>query len=53
MDNNNEQHEPEPGTLAFTARMMAQSMPDDEDPDFWDRWKDEMKDEQMREEGLL
>ena len=37
--------EPEVGTLAHTARLMASTMSDDEDPDFWDRWKDDMKDE--------
>lgn len=34
---------PEPGTLAFTAKAMAQMSPVEGDPDFWDRWKDEMK----------
>lgn len=27
----------------YTARMMAKEYPVDGDPDFWDRWKDEMK----------
>lgn len=27
----------------YTARIMAQECPVDDDPDFWDRWKDEMK----------
>jgi len=36
---------PPVGTHAFTAQLMAEIMPaDDDDPDFWDRWKDEMKD---------
>lgn len=38
---------PPVGTYAFTARLMADLMPDDEDPDFWDRWKDEMKDRDL------
>lgn len=33
--------EPAPWTWAATARMMAQSFPDDGFD--WDRWKDEMK----------
>ena len=32
---------PEPGTRAFTAMCMAEIMPQDGDPDFWDRWKDD------------
>lgn len=34
------------GSVPFwvTARFMAESHPVDGDPDFWDRWKDEMKD---------
>jgi hypothetical protein len=28
----------------YTARIMAQECAIDGDPDFWDRWKDEMKD---------
>ena len=36
--------QPTPGTYAHTARLMAELMPVDDDPDFWDRWKDEMKD---------
>lgn len=36
--------EPPVGTYAATARMMADMAPVDGDPDFWDRWKDEMKD---------
>ena len=39
--------EPPVGTYAFTARLMAQAMPVDDDPDFWDRWKDEMKDRDL------
>jgi hypothetical protein len=35
---------PEPGTYAYTARMMHATMGcPDGDPDFWDRWKDEQK----------
>jgi hypothetical protein len=30
---------PQPGTYAFTAEMMSQSIPDYD----WDTWKDEMK----------
>ena len=33
---------PQPGTWAFTARLMAMTAPEDEDMD-WDAWKDEMK----------
>ena len=33
---------PEPGTRAFTAMCMADIAPQDGDPDFWDRWKDDM-----------
>ena len=36
--------QPQPGTYAHTARLMAKLMPVDDDPDFWDRWKDEQKD---------
>ncbi len=36
---------PQPGTVAYTAFIMAQLCPQ-EDPDFWDDWKDEMKDSQ-------
>ena len=32
---------PEPGTRAFTAMCMAEIAPQDGDPDFWDRWKDD------------
>jgi len=38
---------PPPGTWASVAFLMAQTCPPEEeglDPDFWDRWKDEMKD---------
>jgi hypothetical protein len=35
---------PPPGTWAFTARLMAETAPPDEDFD-WDAWKDEMKEE--------
>ena len=34
---------PPVGSWAFTARLMAQSMPQEGDPEFWDRWKDENK----------
>lgn len=27
----------------YTARIMAETSPMDDDPDFWDRWKDETK----------
>lgn len=27
----------------YTARLMAEIYSDEDDPDFWDRWKDEMK----------
>ncbi len=43
---------PEPGTLAHTARMMAGSNPSEEEGEFWDRWKDEMKDRRMSGEDL-
>ena len=39
---------PEPGTWAHTARMMAGPNPSEEEGEFWDRWKDEMKDRDMR-----
>lgn len=39
-------YQPEIGTYAYTARMMAEICPVDDDPDFWDRWKDEMKEGQ-------
>ncbi len=35
---------PPVGTYAYTAMMMARYSPVEDDPDFWDRWKDEMKD---------
>ena len=35
------------GTYAFTARLMAETLSDPDDPDFWDRWKDEMKDRDL------
>ena len=39
---------PPAGTWAATARLMAEIYPEvDGDPDFWDRWKDEMKDRDM------
>ena len=39
---------PPAGTWASTARLMAEFYPEvDGDPDFWDRWKDEMKDRDM------
>lgn len=37
---------PVPGTYAYTARLMAEIFPGD-DPDFWDRWKDEQKDRSL------
>ena len=33
---------PEPGTYAYTSRLMAEMMPSDDDFD-WDAWKDSMK----------
>jgi hypothetical protein len=43
------QNDPLPpvGTYAFTARLMAETLSDPDDPDFWDRWKDEMKDRDL------
>ncbi len=38
---------PPVGTYAFTARLMAETFSDPDDPDFWDRWKDEMKDRDL------
>ena len=38
-----EGYEPEPGTWAATARMMAGPNPSAEEAEFWDRWKDQMK----------
>ena len=38
---------PPVGTYAFTARLMAETLSDPDDPDFWDRWKDEMKDRDL------
>ena len=35
---------PPAGSYAHTAQLMAEIMPVDDDPDFWDRWKDEQKD---------
>lgn len=37
--------EPEPGTWAFTARLMARACPDDGFD--WDAWKDEMKERDL------
>lgn len=37
--------EPEPGTWAFTARLMARACPDDGID--WDAWKDEMKERDL------
>jgi len=34
---------PHPGTWAATARLMAGPNPTAEEAEFWDRWKDEMK----------
>ena len=42
-----EQDKPPVGTYAFTARLMAETFSDPDDPDFWDRWKDEMKDRDL------
>lgn len=47
-DNETQQEEysgPQPGTWAYTARIMADIFPDED----WDRWKDEMKDREMME----
>jgi len=38
---------PKPGTWAHTARMMAGPNPSEEEGEFWDRWKDEMRDRDM------
>ena len=38
-----ERVEPPVGSWAATARMMAGPNPSDEEAEFWDRWKDEMK----------
>jgi hypothetical protein len=35
--------EPPIGTYAFTARMMAGPNPTDEEAEFWDMWKEDMK----------
>ena len=36
--------QPEPGTYAYTARLMHSMDPaPNGDPDFWDKWKDEQK----------
>jgi len=43
--------EPQPGTYAHTARMMHDVGCPDDDPDFWDRWKDEQKDAAMESES--
>jgi hypothetical protein len=42
-ENNDDNLMPPVGTYAYTAMLMAQIMPVDDDPDFWDNWKDEMK----------
>lgn len=34
---------PQPGTYAFTAWLMAGPNPSTSEGDFWDNWKDEMK----------
>lgn len=39
--------QPPPGSWAAVARLMAQTSPVEDDPDFWDRWKDEMKERDM------
>ena len=41
--------EPEPGTLAHTAQAMARMLPIEGDPDFWDRWKEDMENGMMRD----
>lgn len=38
---------PPPGSWASVAVLMAQTSPVEDDPDFWDRWKDEMKERDM------
>lgn len=42
---------PMPGTWAYTARMMAELFPADEEDGYppvdWDDWKDQMKDAEM------
>lgn len=35
--------EPEPGTYAYTARLLAELMPEED----WDAWKDEMKERDL------
>lgn len=39
--------EPVPDSYAATARMMAEICPVEDDPDFWDRWKDDMKERDL------
>jgi hypothetical protein len=40
-----EPREPEPGTVAYTARILSQTLGHPEDnPDFWDDWKHDMYD---------
>ena len=34
---------PAPGTYAYTARLMAGPNPTDEEAEFWDDWKEQMK----------
>jgi hypothetical protein len=41
--------QPQPGTYAFTASLMAEMFPGD---DFdWDKWKDEQKDQMEEDEA--
>jgi len=40
---------PDPGTWAFTARMMAGPNPTEEEAEFWNNWKDEMKETEWRD----
>jgi len=43
-NNKDECNCPPMGTYAFTAFLMAGPNPTEEEGDFWDNWKDEMKD---------
>jgi hypothetical protein len=38
---------PPPGSWAETAMLMARHAPVEGDPDYWDRWKDEMKEQDL------
>ena len=42
-ENEEEEIGPEPGTWAFAARVMAGPNPSEEEAEFWDNWKEEMK----------